>query len=1399
MDNNGTILVGDNSISSSLSLSSIIGRNNQITGDSGTQLVTVVGNSNNILGYGGSGLSNSTVVGSQNNMEGVFDGNQVFGYNNTLYYAGTNSVFGLGNNITDSTSNVFGAVNTVSGNMANAFGYSNTAINYSSAFGYFNFAQNNSLAMGNQSSANNLSMALGFNSTASAFFSTAVGYKTTANATGASVFGGGGYDNVLINNIANSTMIGPHATSTIHILGTTGEVKLPYITASSTTATSTLPNLQTTNINVSGRLYDVSSSAGANGYILQTTGTGVQWVATSSLGIAGMGIGNTVSGGTTGSILFVNSSGNLDQNNSQFNWNNTNNTLSLGTSTSPSSSRLNVAGGNITHTATGDPTLKGTYNSIVNSLDVYVSGRYAYVANGPDGLEIIDIADPASPNHVGTYGTSGSAENVHVVGKYAYVADGTPGFHIIDISNTASPSLVSTYNTSGYAQGVYVSGKYAYVADGNAGLQIIDIASSTAPVLVGTYDTGGSALRVYVSGKYAYVADYNGGLNIIDISNPSSPSSVSAYNPGGEAIDVYVSGKYAYMAFGTDGLEIVDISNPSSPSWVGAYNPGGDVFSVHVVGKYAYIANTNLGLSILDISNPSSPSYVGSYDTSGYAQGVYVSGKYAYVADGSEGVQIVDINGLETPAITTGAIETDNLTVNNNVSIAGDLYASGGLVAGSSGILSQGSITSSEYINALNTYLSDNYLNFTNTLGDSGYGIRNNSGTLQFKNSSGNWQDFASTNDIATSSAPVAFSAHRNGTTQTVTVNNYVRIDFTHEYFDTNNNFDLTNDRFTPTVAGYYQINAGVYCNSSTSCFIGIFKNGSTQATNMIAGAGGSGSASPDTSTIVYMNGTTDYIHAFVYSSNASVSGSINYTHFSGMLVSGDGNGGTFNQAANYSPTGIWDFSNATVYGLGSGSGGGDKRAIIVDEKTQGTGGGTFTAGAWRVRDLNTELQDSIGVTVSSNEFTLPAGNYNIYVSAPAYNVERHRIRLYNVTDGTVVAYGTSAYARSGGNAVQSNSEISHNFTITSSKTFRVEHGNEVTGTTLGFGVASNFTGAPEIYTVVDLTQLGAGDSLFTPVGSDAYYSATGSIGIGTQTPQRLLHVYRSDDGPPVRFQDSNGYCEINPTSTTWTCTSDERLKENIVSIASTTSELYDKMRLLRPVTFEWKTDESNTARIGLIAQEVEAIFPEFVQTDEETGLKTVSYGSFIPYIISMLQHIANRMDELVGNALHFADGIITKLTIGSSEKPTGITMFDEVTGEAYCLTIRNGDVYTKFGECPFEEDENSNPQPLIYSTSVEEDDSQDIFFGNPDETEESTTTPDLTPEENSENSEDSQSEPEQSSETEPEPEVVSEPEPIPEPVQEPEPTPEPVSNEDNSSNVIVETVPSSGSVEINL
>jgi hypothetical protein len=101
--------------------------------------------------------------------------------------------------------------------------------------------------------------------------------------------------------------------------------------------------------------------------------------------------------------------------------------------------------------------------------------------------------------------------------------------------------------------------------------------------------------------------------------------------------------------------------------------------------------------------------------------------------------------------------------------------------------------------------------------------------------------------------------------------------------FDTNNNF--SSSRFTPTVAGYYIINCGCNVPASNYGQALIYKNGSSYK----GGTNGSGGINSSyVSSIVYLNGSTDYVE-FYFVDGSSVttgSGQAN-SYFNGCLIRG--------------------------------------------------------------------------------------------------------------------------------------------------------------------------------------------------------------------------------------------------------------------------------------------------------------------------------------------------------------------------------------------------------------------------------------------------------------------------------------------------------------------------------
>ena len=157
--------------------------------------------------------------------------------------------------------------------------------------------------------------------------------------------------------------------------------------------------------------------------------------------------------------------------------------------------------------------------------------------------------------------------------------------------------------------------------------------------------------------------------------------------------------------------------------------------------------------------------------------------------------------------------------------------------------------------------------------------------------------------------------------------------------------------------------------------------------------------------------------------------------------------------------------SGATITNSGTASGFGlfSSYAIIADQKAQNTGGGTFTLGAWRTRDLNTEIADPDGiVSIASNQFTLAAGTYLIKWVSQSYAVQYQQARLYNITDSSsdglsMVAYSSGQYQAIGSARV----------VIAGSKAFEIQHYCSATYATNGFGNPANI--GTEQYTTVEI------------------------------------------------------------------------------------------------------------------------------------------------------------------------------------------------------------------------------------------------------------------------------------------------------------------------------------------
>ena len=147
------------------------------------------------------------------------------------------------------------------------------------------------------------------------------------------------------------------------------------------------------------------------------------------------------------------------------------------------------------------------FDSVNNVEDVAVNGPLAYIADGEDGVSIIDISNVSQLEEVGAIDTAGNAMDVAVCGKTMFVADDDNGFSVYDASDPNDITLVDNYDAGGNSYSIDLKRSYACVAEGSAGISLVNVSDHYDSTELSVVDTIGAAMDVDIDGGVAYVAD----------------------------------------------------------------------------------------------------------------------------------------------------------------------------------------------------------------------------------------------------------------------------------------------------------------------------------------------------------------------------------------------------------------------------------------------------------------------------------------------------------------------------------------------------------------------------------------------------------------------------------------------------------------------------------------------------------------------------------------------------------------------------------------------------------------------------------------------------------------------------------------------------------------------------
>jgi hypothetical protein len=141
------------------------------------------------------------------------------------------------------------------------------------------------------------------------------------------------------------------------------------------------------------------------------------------------------------------------------------------------------------------------------------------------------------------------------------------------------------------------------------------------------------------------------------------------------------------------------------------------------------------------------------------------------------------------------------------------------------------------------------------------------------------------------SNNPPAFWAYKGGPDQSLTSGTNTKVTFANETLDSNSWYDTSTSRFTPQTAGYYWITGSVrFENTATTTELKlmIYKNGSQVNVQTTLGSAGTIWNGLQISSLVYFNGSTDYVELYAmqnFGSNKVIFYNQDWAWFQGFFV----------------------------------------------------------------------------------------------------------------------------------------------------------------------------------------------------------------------------------------------------------------------------------------------------------------------------------------------------------------------------------------------------------------------------------------------------------------------------------------------------------------------------------
>ncbi len=300
--------------------------------------------------------------------------------------------------------------------------------------------------------------------------------------------------------------------------------------------------------------------------------------------------------------------------------------------------------------------------------DLFIDGELLYVADGIEGLDIVDISNPVTKGVVSVVDIEKGAYKLLIGDKKAFIADFGKNLQVLDIEDPISPSLLSNsfikesstdevfikeddisllssiFREEDYITDMKILNNYLFLGNGVEGVKVFDIKNLKD---ISKIESEIAVSSLEAKNDILYLGGSDKKLEIVDVSEINASKNIYSYDLKISPDILKLKENLLFAASVDGGLELLDIKDYKKPNFNSYFDLNSNIFDLLFYKNYLFIAGGSRGVLIYDISDKKMMNLVANISLNGYAKSLTIEEDKLFVGALYNGIFSFDLSDIK--------------------------------------------------------------------------------------------------------------------------------------------------------------------------------------------------------------------------------------------------------------------------------------------------------------------------------------------------------------------------------------------------------------------------------------------------------------------------------------------------------------------------------------------------------------------------------------------------------------------------------------------------------------------------------------------------------------------------------------------------------------------------------